>query len=150
MVVNKKIGQPGNLALANWPDAVEAISRLKEKFMVSPSLFLFSDIPSDRIVLSWPMALRLQLDVIQSSGLPFHITIVVAALGKALDLLQVSPEIAVMVTAHAYDLRAAQQIGMKTVYIHRDTEHPDEDMGVVRSEVDVFIESLFGQSRISN
>ncbi|THC96627.1 hypothetical protein EYZ11_003877 [Aspergillus tanneri] len=55
-----------------------------------------------------------------------------------------------MVTAHAYDLRAAQQIGMKTVYIHRDTEHPDEDMGVVRSEVDVFIESLFGQSRISN
>lgn len=51
-----------------------------------------------------------------------------------------------MVAAHAYDLRAAKKVGMRTVYIHRSTEDPLEDMGVVRAEFDYFIDGTDGSS----
>ncbi|OOF96638.1 hypothetical protein ASPCADRAFT_506273 [Aspergillus carbonarius ITEM 5010] len=118
-----------------WDDTIEAITRLKERFMV--------------IVLANGTT-RLQLDLIQSSGIPFHALFSSQLLGltkpdpaiyrKALELLQVEPDEAVMVAAHAYDLRAAKGVGMRTVYIYRDTEDLDEDMGVVRREVDVFLD----------
>lgn len=73
-----------------------------------------------------------------------------------------------MVAAHAYDLRAAKEVyvlflflfpflfptifydgllvtqscsgsGMRTVYVHRSTEDVDEDMDVVRRDVDLFL-----------
>lgn len=34
---------------------------------------------------------------------------------------------------------------MKTVYIQRNTEDPDEDMERIRSEVDVFIDGTSGK-----
>ncbi|PWY87894.1 HAD-like protein [Aspergillus sclerotioniger CBS 115572] len=118
-----------------WDDSIDAIRRLKEKFMV--------------VVLANGTT-RLQLDLIQSSGLPFHALFSSQLLGltkpdpaiyrKALELLQVEPEEAVMVAAHAYDLRAAKGVGLRTVYIYRNTEDLDEDMGVVQGEVDVFLE----------
>ncbi|PYH89459.1 HAD-like protein, partial [Aspergillus ellipticus CBS 707.79] len=86
-----------------WFDAVEAIERLKGRFMV--------------VVLANGTS-RLQLDIIRSSGLPFHALYSSQLLGltkpdpamyrRALELLQVAPEEAVMVAAHAYDLRAAK------------------------------------------
>lgn len=62
-----------------------------------------------------------------------------------------------MVAAHAYDLRAAAQVyveffdllvvllkrrysGMKTAYIRRETEDPDEDMAQIRAETDYFFD----------
>ncbi|KAH8434406.1 uncharacterized protein LDX57_012053 [Aspergillus melleus] len=118
-----------------WPDAVEAISRLKEQYTM--------------VVLANGTT-RLQLDIIRSSGLPFHTLFSSQLLGltkpdpaiyrKALDLLQVSPHEAAMVAAHAYDLRAAKQVGMRTVYIRRDTEDPDENMDAVRRDVDLFLD----------
>ncbi|PYI07481.1 haloacid dehalogenase [Aspergillus sclerotiicarbonarius CBS 121057] len=119
----------------SWPDSISAISRLKKKYMV--------------VVLANGTT-RLQLDLIQSSGLPFHALFSSQLLGltkpdpamyrKALELLQVEPQEAVMVAAHAYDLRAAKGVGMGTVYIYRNTEDLDEDMEVVRREVDVFLD----------
>ncbi|PLB48613.1 HAD-like protein [Aspergillus steynii IBT 23096] len=90
-----------------WPDASEAISRLKTKYMV----FVFFDLPPD------PAIYR-----------------------KALQLLQLSPQDATMVAAHAYDLRAAKQIGLKTIYIRRGTEDIEENMDTVRHDVDIFME----------
>jgi hypothetical protein len=46
-----------------------------------------------------------------------------------------------MVAAHAYDLRAAKQVGMQTVYLQRWTEDLHEDMKVVKAENDIFIDS---------
>jgi 2-haloacid dehalogenase len=48
----------------------------------------------------------------------------------------------VLVAAHAYDLRGAQKCGLRTVYVHRWTDDIDEDMEVVKSEFDVFLENM--------
>jgi 2-haloacid dehalogenase len=46
---------------------------------------------------------------------------------KAMTLVGIEdPGQAVMVAAHAYDLRAARQAGLKTVYIQRWTDDLDE------------------------
>ncbi|GAD96288.1 hypothetical protein SCHCODRAFT_102954 [Paecilomyces variotii No. 5] len=122
-----------------WPDAIDAIQRLKEKYMV--------------VVLANGTT-RLQLDIVKSSRIPFHTLFSSQLLQltkpdpaiyhKALELLQIPPEKSIMVAAHAYDLRAAKKVGMNTVYIKRDTEDLNEDMDQVRSEVDVFFEGSAG------
>ena len=45
-----------------------------------------------------------------------------------------------MVAAHAYDLRAAARVGMRTIYVRRTTEDSNEDMEKVAGEVDLFID----------
>ena len=117
-----------------WPDAVDALVRLKEKFFI--------------VVLA-NGSTRLQLDIVQSSGLPFHTLFSSELLGmtkpnpeiyrKALKLMKLLPEECIMVAAHAYDLRAAKNVGLKTVYIQRTTEDLIEDMKQVREDVDVFL-----------
>ncbi|OGM41670.1 haloacid dehalogenase [Aspergillus bombycis] len=97
---------------------------------------------------------RLQLDLVRSSGLSFNMLFSSQLLGlykpnleayqKALQLVKLQPEEVVMVAAHAYDLRAAKQIGMKTVYIHRWTDDIDEKMDEVEKEFDVFLEGMEG------
>ncbi len=52
----------------------------------------------------------------------------------------VRPDQTAMVAAHAYDLRAAKKLGLRTVYIHRNTEDLGEDMEQVRTEVDMFVD----------
>ena len=85
---------------------------------------------------------------------------------KALALMQVPPSEAVMVAAHAYDLRAAKGVwvsfrptliltltslkassGMKTIYVRRTTEDLGEDMQQVRDDVDFFIDGTKGDER---
>ncbi|KAI9804656.1 MAG: hypothetical protein M1833_006731 [Piccolia ochrophora] len=66
---------------------------------------------------------RLQLDIIQSSNLPFHTLFSSELLGmtkpdpeiyrRALALLRVAPHESVMVAAHAYDLRAARDVSVQ-------------------------------------
>ncbi|KAJ5929923.1 haloacid dehalogenase [Penicillium verhagenii] len=95
---------------------------------------------------------RLQLDLARSSGLEFHMLFSSKLLGlykpsldayrKALELVQHCPEEVVMVAAHAYDLRAAKKIGMRTIYIHRWTDDIDEDMNQVKVEFDFFLENM--------
>lgn len=64
---------------------------------------------------------------------------------RVLDFVGVRPEESVMVAAHAYDVRGAKAVGMRTVYVRRWTDDVDE-MGdeervrVVRGENDVFLE----------
>ncbi|KAI2780703.1 HAD-like protein [Daldinia loculata] len=94
---------------------------------------------------------RLQLDLVRSSGLEgiFSLLFSSELLGvykpapeaykKALGLVKVRPHEAVMVAAHAYDLRAAKALGMNTMYVYRWTDDRSEDMDVVRRENDVFL-----------
>ncbi|KAJ5388565.1 hypothetical protein N7509_011106 [Penicillium cosmopolitanum] len=95
---------------------------------------------------------RLQLDLTRSSGLDFNMLFSSQLLGvykpsplayqKALDLVKLRPEEVVLVAAHAYDLRGAQSVGLKTVYIQRWTDDLDEDMDNVRTEFDGFINDM--------
>ncbi|KAF2246412.1 HAD-like protein [Trematosphaeria pertusa] len=79
---------------------------------------------------------RLQLDIAQSSAIPFHMLLSSELLGltkpdpamyrKAMELARLPPEDCYMLASHLYDLEAAKAVGMSTIYIHRSTE----DVGV--------------------
>ncbi|GBE84929.1 haloacid dehalogenase [Sparassis crispa] len=122
---------------AAWPDSIQGLTRLKDPCVV--------------VVLANGTT-RLQLDIIRSARLPFDTLFSSQLLQatkpnpaiylKALDLMALHPEQTAMVAAHAYDLRAAAKIGMKTVYVQRSTEDPNEDMEAIRAEVDLFISGL--------
>lgn len=101
---------------------------------------------------------RLQLDLVRSSGLNFNMLFSSQLLGvykpspdsykKALELVKLKPEEVVLVAAHAYDLRGAREVGLRTVYVHRWTDDVDEDMDKVKSEFDAFLEDMTGLPRI--
>ncbi|TDZ14618.1 (S)-2-haloacid dehalogenase 1 [Colletotrichum orbiculare MAFF 240422] len=124
-----------------WPEVRDAIQSVKED--IGLETFVHANGTT-----------RLQLDLTRSSGLGFNMLFSSQLLGlykpnldaykKALDLVKLRAEEVVMVAAHAYDLRAAQQLGMKTIYIHRWTDDIDEDMEKVKVEFDVFLEGMKG------
>ncbi|KAI4860956.1 HAD-like protein [Hypoxylon rubiginosum] len=125
--------------MAPWPDVAPALAALKSE---QPGLELF--------VLANGTT-RLQLDLVQSSGLGHLFSMLFSsellgvykpapeAYAKALGLVRARPDEAVMVAAHAYDLRAARGLGMRTVYVCRWTDDGNEDMDAVRGENDAFL-----------
>ncbi|KAJ7094001.1 haloacid dehalogenase [Mycena belliarum] len=118
-----------------WCDSIAGIELLKQQYFV--------------VVLANGTT-RLQLDIVKSAGLPFHSLFSSQLLNltkpdpqiylKAAELLGLRPAECVMVAAHAYDLRAAAKIGMKTIYVQRTTEDLDEDMDRIRTEFDAFVD----------
>ena len=121
-----------------WPDVPTVIDSLRATGKYE--LFVFAN--------GTP---RLQLDLCRSSGLRFDMLFSSALLGvykparesyeKVLEMVKVTPEESVMAAAHAYDLRGAKEVGMRTVYVERWTDDVREDKeGVVRGEVDVYLD----------
>ncbi|KAJ7291125.1 HAD-like domain-containing protein [Mycena rebaudengoi] len=118
-----------------WPDSAAGIEKLKQKYYV--------------VVLANGTT-KLQMDIVKSSGLSFHTLFSSQLLNltkpdpriylKAVELLDLNPSDCIMVAAHAYDLRAAAKIGMKTIYVQRATEDLDEDMVEIRTEFDAFVD----------
>ncbi|KAF3055575.1 Haloacetate dehalogenase H-2 [Daldinia childiae] len=125
-------------SMAPWSDVRPALTALKSKLGLE--LFVLANGTT-----------RLQLDLVRSSGLDgiFSLLFSSELLGvykpapeayeKALRLVKVRPDEAVMVAAHAYDLRAAKALGMNTMYVYRWTDDRSEDMDVVRRENDMFL-----------
>jgi len=95
---------------------------------------------------------RFQLDLMHSSGLQFDMLFSSELLGfikpapemyrTAMKLVKVKPDECVMVAAHAYDLRAAKAVGMKTVYVRRWTEDVCENMNQVERENNFFLDDM--------
>ncbi|OHE98618.1 haloacid dehalogenase [Colletotrichum orchidophilum] len=122
-----------------WPEVAKAIESLRKDLGLE--VFVHANGTT-----------RLQLDLVRFSGLSFDMLFSSQLLGvykpnpiayeKALQLVKLKPEEVVLVAAHAYDLRGAQQVGLRTIYVHRWTDDVDEDMGQVRSEFDVFLEDM--------
>ncbi|KAK2592347.1 hypothetical protein QQS21_009967 [Conoideocrella luteorostrata] len=122
-----------------WPDVHGAMQKLRKD--VGLEVFVHANGTT-----------RLQLDLTRSSGLAFNMLFSSQLLGtykpsreayeKALQLIGLQPEEVVMVAAHAYDLRGAQRVGMKTIYIHRWTDDVDENMEHVKTEFDVYLEDM--------
>ncbi|KAJ7757029.1 haloacid dehalogenase [Mycena metata] len=127
-----------------WPDSIRGINLLRQDYFVH-----LNEINLCSVVLANGTT-RLQMDIVKSTGLPFHSLFSSQLLGltkpdpriylKAVELLDLHPSDCIMVAAHAYDLRAAAKIGMKSVYVHRKTEDLDEDMDRVRTEFDAFVD----------
>lgn len=125
-------------SMAAWPDVLPALLALKRDLGLE--LFVLANGTT-----------RLQLDLVKSSGLgeAFDMLFSSELLGvykpapesynKALDLVRVEPESAVMVAAHAYDTRAARALGFKTVYVYRWTDDRNENMESVERENDYFL-----------
>ena len=57
----------------------------------------------------------------------------------AISALGLQPEQVAMVAAHEWDLRAAREAGMRTIYIERWTEDRAADRDALRSEFDLYI-----------
>ncbi|OTB07542.1 hypothetical protein M426DRAFT_317848 [Hypoxylon sp. CI-4A] len=126
-------------SMTSWPDVLPALTALKKDLGVE--LFVLANGTT-----------RLQLDLARSSGLEGTFSMLFSsellgvykpapeAYEKAMGLVRVRPEEAVMVAAHAYDLRAARQLGMRTVYVYRWTDDRSEVMDEVRRENDVFLD----------
>ncbi|RAL14486.1 haloacid dehalogenase [Aspergillus homomorphus CBS 101889] len=122
-----------------WPEVPAAVQKLR------------NDLGLEVFVLANGTT-RLQLDLTRSSGLSFNMLFSSQLLGvykpspeayrRGLELVKLRPEEVVLVAAHAYDLRGAQRVGMRTIYIHRWTDDMDEDMETVRGEFDVFLEGM--------
>lgn len=105
-----------------WPDVIPALQQLRK----DQKWFL--------IVLANGTS-RLQLDIAQSSEIPFHNLLSSELLGftkpdpaiyrKAMELVRLPPKDCFMLASHLYDLEAAKSVGMQTIYIHRTTEDVD-------------------------
>jgi 2-haloalkanoic acid dehalogenase type II len=118
-----------------WPDVLTALPKLRREF--------------DVVVLA-NGTMRLQVDITKSAGLSFDILLSSELLGltkpdpaiyqRALQLLRREASECLMVAAHAYDLRAAKGVGMRTCYLRRWTEDLEEDFGVVERENDWFVD----------
>jgi 2-haloalkanoic acid dehalogenase type II len=122
-----------------WPEVKEAIDTIRNDLGLE--VFVHANGTT-----------RLQLDLTRFSGLNFNMLFSSQLLGtykpdpeaynKALRLVKLRPEEVVLVAAHAYDLRGAQNVGIKTIYIHRWTDDVDEDMDQVRGEFGAFLEGM--------
>lgn len=103
--------------LEPWPDTVEGLTRLKQKFIVAT-------LSNGNISLLTNMAKHSALpwDVILSSELARHYKNDREVYLTALSLLDLQPEELMMCAAHQDDVTAAKEVGLKTAYINRPLE----------------------------
>lgn len=122
-----------------WPEVRQAIQSIREDLGLE--VFVHANGTT-----------RLQLDLTRSSGLSYNMLFSSQLLGvykpspeayqRALQLVKLQPEEVVLVAAHAYDLRGAHNVGLRTIYIHRWTDDIDEDMDKVKSEFDFYLDDM--------
>ncbi|TDG06422.1 haloacid dehalogenase type II [Paraburkholderia guartelaensis] len=101
-----------------WPDSVEALNRLKRRFIIAP-------LSNGNI--------RLMVDIARRAGLPWDAILgaeVVRAYKpspqvytETADILGLAPAELCLVAAHNGDLAAARRLGLSTAFVVRPTEH---------------------------
>ncbi|ANN79377.1 haloacid dehalogenase type II [Bordetella flabilis] len=114
-----------------WPDSVQGLGRLKQRFMIAP-------MSNGHI--------RLMMDIAKRAGLPWDAILgseVVRAYKPApqaylgaVEVLGLQPDQICMVAAHNGDLAAARRCGLKTAFIPRPTEHGPTQTSNLRAEQD--------------
>lgn len=122
-----------------WPEVSEALEKLKEE--CGWEIYVHANGMT-----------RLQLNLVRSSSLNFDMLFSSELLGcykpapesyhRVLKLLKLRLEECVIVAAHAYDLRGAKAVGLKTVYVRRCTDDIREDQEVIRRENNVYLEDM--------
>jgi 2-haloacid dehalogenase len=101
-----------------WPDSVGGLTRLKRKFIIAP-------LSNGNVALLTNMAKRAGLpwDLVLSAELFEHYKPDRETYLGAARLLSLAPEQLMMVAAHNHDLKAAQNLGLKTAFVARPTEY---------------------------
>jgi 2-haloacid dehalogenase len=101
-----------------WPDSVAGLTRLKKKYIISP-------LSNGNVALLTNMAkvAGLPWDLVMSAELFQHYKPDPEVYLGAARLLGLSPEQVMMVAAHNADLKAAQNLGLKTAFVARPTEY---------------------------
>ncbi len=104
--------------LKPWPDSVAGLTRLKSCFLIAP-------LSNGNFALTAGMA--------KQAGLPWDVVFGTDLFGHykpdpdvylgAARLLRLSPSDLMMVAAHNGDLKAAQDLGLKTAFVARPTEY---------------------------
>jgi 2-haloacid dehalogenase len=100
-----------------WPDAVEGLTRLRERFVLAT-------LSNGNVALLVDMAKRAGLpwDAVLSAELFGHYKPDTQVYDGAARLLGLAPERVLMVAAHVGDLAAARGRGLRTAYVHRPQE----------------------------
>ena len=101
-----------------WPDTVSGLTRLKTKYIISP-------LSNGNVALLTNMGkfAGMPWDLILSAELFEHYKPDPETYLGAAKLLGLAPEQVMMVAAHNQDLKAAQQLGLKTAFVARPTEY---------------------------
>ena len=100
-----------------WPDAVEGLSRLRQRYIIAP-------LSNGNVALLTNMARRAGLpwDLVLSAELVRHYKPDPETYLMPPLLLDLEPEQVMMVAAHVYDLRSARNNGLRTAYVPRPLE----------------------------
>ncbi len=104
--------------LTPWPDAVEGLTRLKKKFVVST-------LSNGNVSLLVDMAKFAELpwDMVLSAELFHHYKPDREVYVGAADLLGCQPAEIMMVAAHPHDLKASRACGLRTAFVSRPLEN---------------------------
>lgn len=104
--------------LRPWPDAVEGLTRLKQKFIIAPlsngNISLLTNLAKDA-GLPW--------DCILGAELARHYKPDPEVYQSAAEFLDLRPNEVMMVAAHLGDLRAAKAVGLQTAFVTRPDEY---------------------------
>lgn len=101
-----------------WPDSVPGLTRLKERFIIAP-------LSNANVRLALDVAKRAQLpwDAILGAEVAGAYKPEPAAYLRTVEILGLEPDRVAMVAAHNSDLAAASDVGLRTVFVRRATEH---------------------------
>lgn len=122
-----------------WPDSIEGITRMKENFMVAPlsngNIALLTNM-AKRAAIPWDCVLG--AEVVRDYKPNPNVYIDTA------EILGLHPDQCLMVAAHNDDLLAASQVGMRTGFVLRPTEHgmnqttdlsPEKDWDIIAEDM---------------
>ncbi len=112
-----------------WPDAVEGLLRLKQRYIVA-------SLSNGNVALLVNMAKHgnLPWDAVLSSELAKRYKPDLAVYRKAAELLGLPPSSVMMVAAHKGDLRAAAEAGLRTAFVPRPGERPNRQIDLSYDE----------------
>jgi 2-haloacid dehalogenase len=110
--------------LKPWPDSVEGLTRLKQKYIISPmsngnvalltNLAKFAGLPWD-VILGTDLVKHYKPDREMYLSAPFY--------------LDLKPDEVMMCAAHIHDLEAARSCGLRTGFIYRPYEYGSGPVG---------------------
>ena len=103
--------------LSSWPDAADAIARIRGRYTIVVLTVL-----SWSIVVDCSKRNGIDWDGILSCEFLGHYKTDPEAYLAALRLLRLDPSQAMMVAAHKNDLLGAKAVGLRTAYVHREGE----------------------------
>jgi 2-haloacid dehalogenase len=104
--------------LRAWPDSVAGLTRLKQKYIIGP----LSN-GNGALLTNMAKFAGLPWDLVLSAELFEHYKPDPETYLGAARLLGLPPQQVMMVAAHNGDLKAAQQLGLKTAFVARPTEY---------------------------